>query len=123
MVRGFGEGGGKLLSGNYISNEFAYLHVVDKLKAIGVAGGAYVGVGREQNFTYIAKVRPQIAFIVDIRRQAIIQHLMYKAVFQLSPTRADFLCRLLSRPLPQGKDSGAWRLCNGIGRALRHSGR
>ena len=52
-------------------------------------------MGPEQNFTYIAKIRPRIAFIVDIRRQAIIQHLMYKAVFHLSPDRVQFL----SRPL------------------------
>jgi hypothetical protein len=35
---------------------------------------------------------------VDIRRQAMIQQLMYKAIFHLSPTRADFLSLLLSRP-------------------------
>jgi hypothetical protein len=70
---------------------------------MGATGGAYLGVGPEQNFTYIAKVRPRIAFIVDIRRQAIIQHLMYKAVFHLAPTRAQFLARLLSRPLPKDK--------------------
>src|SRR5205085_4518908 len=52
-------------------------------------------------FTYIAKIRPRIAFIVDIRRQAMIQHLMYKALFHLSPTRTDFLSRLLSKPLPK----------------------
>src|SRR5262249_14753037 len=67
------------------------------------SGGAYIGVGPEQNFTYIAKIRPRIAFIVDIRRQAIIQHLMYKAVFHLAPTRAQFLSLLLSRPLPKDK--------------------
>ncbi|HMV47733.1 MAG TPA: hypothetical protein PKD31_08290, partial [Blastocatellia bacterium] len=37
---------------------------------------------------------------VDIRRQAVIQHLMYKAIFHLSPTRTEFLSRLLSKPLP-----------------------
>jgi hypothetical protein len=78
---------------------------VDKLKELGASGGAYIGVGPEQNFTYIAKVRPRIAFIVDIRRQAIIQHLMYKAVFQLSPTPAEFISRLLSRPM-KGKVPG-----------------
>ena len=67
------------------------------------AGGAYLGVGPEQNFTYIAKIRPRIAFIIDIRRQAIIQHLMYKAVFHLSSNRLQFLSRLLSKPLPKEK--------------------
>ena len=100
LVREMSEEGGYFHSDNFISNETSYLHVVDKLAELGARGGAYVGVGPEQNFTYIAKVRPQIAFIVDIRRQAIIEHLMYKAIFQLSPTRAEFLCRLLSRPAP-----------------------
>jgi hypothetical protein len=34
-----------------------------------------MGVGPEQNFTYIASIRPQMVFIVDIRRQAVMQHL------------------------------------------------
>jgi hypothetical protein len=80
---------------------------VDKLKELGAAGGAYIGVGPEQNFTYIAKIRPRIAFIVDIRRQAMIQHLMYKAIFQLSPTRADFLSLLLSKPMATARSAGA----------------
>jgi hypothetical protein len=100
MVREMSEEGGYFHSDNFISNETSYLHVVDKLSELGARGGAYIGVGPEQNFTYIAKVRPQIAFIVDIRRQAIIEQLMYKAIFQLSPTRVEFLCRLFSRPMP-----------------------
>jgi hypothetical protein len=99
LVQTFSEEGGYFPSDNFTSNEDSYLTVVDKMKELGATGGAYVGVGPEQNFTYIAKVRPRIAFIVDIRRQAIIQHLMYKTLFQLSPTPADFLSRLLSRPI------------------------
>ncbi len=57
----------------------------------------------EQNFTYIAKIRPRIAFIMDIRRQAVLQHLMYKAVFQRTNDRVQFLAFLLSRPLPKEK--------------------
>jgi hypothetical protein len=95
------EEGGYFRSDNFTSNETSYLHVIDKMRELGATGGAYVGVGPEQNFTYIAKTRPRIAFIVDIRRQAIIQHLMYKAIFHLSPNRAQFLSRLLSRPLPR----------------------
>lgn len=103
LVREFSEEGGYFRSDNFTSNETSYLHVIDKLKELGASGGAYVGVGPEQNFTYIAKVRPRIAFIVDIRRQAIIQHLMFKAIFHLSPTRAQFLSHLLSKPLPKEK--------------------
>jgi hypothetical protein len=100
MIREMSEEGGYFLSDNFTSNETSYLHIVDKLKQLGETGGVYIGVGPEQNFTYIAKVRPRIAFIVDIRRQAMIQHLMYKAIFHLAPTRTEFLSRLLSKPLP-----------------------
>src|SRR5881396_3834978 len=99
MVRDFSEEDGFFRSDNFVSNETSYLHIVDKLEQLGARGGAYIGVGPEQNFTYIAKVRPRIAFIVDIRRQAMIQHLMFKALFQLSENRAEFLSRLVSRPL------------------------
>ena len=40
-----------------------------------------------------------MAFIVDIRRNNMLQHLMYKALFALSDTRAVFLSKLLSKPL------------------------
>ncbi len=99
IVREFSEEGGYFHSDNFTSNETTYLTVVDKLRQLGASGGAYVGVGPEQNFTYIAKIRPRIAFIIDIRRQAMIQHLMYKALFHLSENRAQFLSRLFSRPL------------------------
>src|SRR5262245_14828350 len=98
------EEGGYFLSDNFSSNETAYLHVVSKLRQLAAADRAYIGVGPEQNFTYIAKVRPRIAFIIDIRRQAVIQHLMFKAIFHLSPTRAQFLSLLLSKPLPKTKE-------------------
>jgi hypothetical protein len=99
LIQDLSEEGGYFFSDNFTSNEDSYLTVVDKLQQLGAKGGAYIGVGPEQNFTYIAKVRPRIAFIVDIRRQAMIQHLMYKAIFHLSPTRARFLSILLSKPL------------------------
>lgn len=99
IVEEFSEEGGYFFSDNFTSNESAYLYILEELRKQGGAGGAYVGVGPEQNFTYIAKVRPEIAFIVDIRRQAIIQHLMYKAIFHLSEDRRQFFSLLLSRPL------------------------
>lgn len=103
LVRDLSEEGGYFRSDNFTSNETSYLHVVDKLRELGATGGAYIGVGPEQNFTYIAKVRPRIAFIIDIRRQAVIQHLMQKAIFQLAPTRMQYLSLLLSKPLPKDK--------------------
>jgi len=107
LIHDFSEEGGYFMSDNFTSSEDSYLTIADKLQELAVPGGAYIGVGPEQNFTYIARIRPCIAFIVDIRRQAMIQHLMYKAIFELSPTRALFLSRLLSRPIPEGKAPGA----------------
>ena len=107
LSREFSEEGGSFRSDNFTSNETSYLHVVQKLREVGTTGGAYLGVGPEQNFSYIAKTRPRIAFLLDIRRQAVIQHLMYKAIFHTSATPAEFLAKLLSRPLPprEAKDS------------------
>jgi len=106
IIRTFSEEEGYFLSDNLISNEDGYLAVVPKLRALRISGGAYIGVGPEQNFTYIAKLRPSIAFLIDIRRQAVIQHLMYKALFHLSKDRAQFVSRLLSRNL-SGKGAPA----------------
>lgn len=107
LSREFSEDGGYFRSDNFTSNETSYLHVVDKLREAGTTGGAYLGVGPEQNFTYIAKTRPRIVFQFDIRRQAIIQHLMYKAIFHTSENPAQFLAKLLSRPLPKEKAPAA----------------
>jgi hypothetical protein len=107
LACGLSEDGGYFMSDNFTSSEDSYLTIADKLQELAVPGGAYIGVGPEQNFTYIARVRPRIAFIVDIRRQAMIQHLMYKAIFKLAPTRVLFLSRLLSRPIPEGNAPGA----------------
>jgi hypothetical protein len=70
-------------------------------------GGVYLGVGPDQNFTYIVAMQPKIAFIVDIRRQNMLHHLLYKALVELSPDRAEFLSRLFSRPRPGGLDANA----------------
>lgn len=109
MVRELSEPGGYFRSENFVSNEMGLQYVVDRLRPISPPGGVYVGVGPEQNFTYIAALEPRIAFIVDIRRQNLLQHLWYKAVFELSPRRDQFLARLFGRPLaPGGASSSTW---------------
>lgn len=107
IVKDFSEPEGYFRSDNFVSNETSYLLIVDKLKELGATGGAYIGVGPEQNFTYIAKIRPQIAFIVDIRRQAVIQHLMFKALFHLADTRTRFLSLLFSKTVAGKSVPGA----------------
>lgn len=106
LVNTLSEPGGYFRSENFVSNELGLQYVVATLKTIAPPGGVYVGVGPEQNFTYIAALEPRIAFIVDIRRQNLLQHLWYKAVFELSPTREAFLARLFGRPLPSGAPHG-----------------
>jgi hypothetical protein len=46
---------------NLVSNEKSYLDVSPALVAGHVTGGAYLGVGPDQNFSYIARVRPTFA--------------------------------------------------------------
>jgi hypothetical protein len=106
ILKEFSEEEGFFRSDNWVSNETSYLHIVDKLRELGASGGAYIGVGPEQNFTYIAKIRPAIAFIVDIRRQAMIQHLMFKALFHLAENRTRFLSYLFSKPIVGAKAPG-----------------
>ncbi len=100
IVTDFSEPSGHFPSDNFVSNELATQHVLSQLTKGRKANGAYVGVGPEQNFTYIVALQPKIAFIVDIRRQNMIEHLMYKALAELSGDRVDFLSRLFSRPKP-----------------------
>jgi hypothetical protein len=93
------EPGGSFSSENFVSNEMTFQHVIPALQKTVRSDGVYLGVGPEQNFTYIANLKPRLAIIFDIRRQNAMAHLMYKAIFELSPTRADFVSRLFSRPL------------------------
>jgi hypothetical protein len=90
---------------NYVSNELGLARLLPSLEQRFEPGGVYLGVGPEQNFSYIAAVRPRLALIVDIRRQNALEHLLYKALFELSENRADFVSRLFSRPRPAGLDS------------------
>ena len=98
MVRELSEPGGYFQSENFVSNEMGLQHVIARLEQLAPPGGVYIGVGPEQNFTYLGTIQPRIAFIVDIRRQNLLQQLWYKALFELSPTRAVFLSRLFARP-------------------------
>lgn len=100
LIARLSEPGGYFDTDNLISNETSYLHVLGALEELGVRGGAYIGVGPDQNFSYIAAIRPQIAFIVDIRRDNLFQHLMFKALFSLARNRLEYLCLLHGRPLP-----------------------
>jgi len=96
------EPNGSFRSDNLLSNEVWLQYVIPDLLEVNKPGRVYMGVGPEQNFTYIAALKPAMVFIVDIRRGNLDLHLMYKALFDLSKDRADFLSRLFSRRRPEG---------------------
>jgi hypothetical protein len=101
LITDLSEPNGRFQYENFLSNEYNLQWVIPSLKA-QIGRGAYIGVGPEQNFTYIAAFQPTIALIIDIRRQNLIEHLMYKAIFELSSDRANFLSLLFSRKRPAG---------------------
>jgi hypothetical protein len=107
LVEQLSEPNGQFDTDNLISNEQSYLHVVPALEQAGVAGGVYIGVGPDQNFSYIARIRPAEAFIVDIRRDNLLLHLLFKAIFNVSRNRVEYLGLLTGRPAPERADS--WR--------------
>jgi hypothetical protein len=102
IVETFSEPGGTFHSDNFISNEGRFQEVIPELVSRARPGGLYIGVGPEQNFTYMAALHPAMAFILDIRRGNLQEHLLYKALLELSEDRADFLSRLFSRTRPAG---------------------
>jgi hypothetical protein len=92
---------------NLTSNEMQMQVVIQDLVARTRPGGVYLGVGPEQNFTYIAAIRPAMAIIFDIRRGNLDLQLMYKAIFELSKDRADFVAMLFAKPRPAGLTSAS----------------
>jgi hypothetical protein len=99
---GASEPGGYFRSENLTSNELRFQDVIPELVGRTRPGEVYLGVGPEQNFTYIAATKPSMAIIVDIRRGNLLLQLMYKAVFELARDRADFVGLLFSRERPAG---------------------
>ena len=105
MIVDLSEPGGAYPYENFVSNELQYQDVVPALKATTKPGGVYIGVGPEQNFTYVSVLQPKLAFVIDIRRQNMVELLTYKALFDMSANRADFVSNLFSRVRPAGLDS------------------
>jgi len=106
LVSRLSEKAGYFGSDNLVSNELTYQHVLGKLAESKVTGGVYLGVGPDQNFTYIAQIKPKLAIMIDIRRDALLQHVMFKSLFMMSRSRVDYLSNLFARPLP--KDYKKW---------------
>jgi hypothetical protein len=107
LIDDFSEANGYFSSDNLVSNEDTFQFVIPRLLETTKPGGVYLGVGPDQNFTYIVALKPRIVFITDIRRGNLDAHLMYKALIELSSDRAEFLSRLFSRQRPSGLGVGS----------------
>jgi hypothetical protein len=102
LITDLSERDGSFRSDNLLSNEIFLQYVIPDLIHTARANRVYLGVGPEQNFTYVAALRPKMVFIVDVRRGNLQLHLLYKALFEMSDTRAEFVGRLFSKKRPDG---------------------
>jgi hypothetical protein len=102
LIEEFSEPSGFFRSDNLLSNELWFQWVIPELLQRAPQGAVYLGVGPEQNFTYIAALKPKMVFITDIRRGNLHTQLMYKAIFEMSADRADFFARLFTKKRPEG---------------------
>ena len=101
LIEELSESGGFFRSDNLLSNELWFQWVIPDLLQRAPQGGVYMGVGPEQNFTYIAALKPKMVFITDVRRGNLHTHLMYKAIFEMSADRAEFVSRLFTKKRPE----------------------
>src|SRR5258705_7473515 len=115
----FSEPDGMFRSDNLLSNESYFQYVISPLNDAVKTPSVYMGVGPEQNFTYIAALKPKMVFIVDIRRGNLDLQLMYKALFEMSKDRAEFVFRLFGRKQPAaiGRNSTTQEIFDAVGTA------
>src|SRR5215813_12704666 len=105
LVIEFSEPNGPYPYENYVGNEVMLQRVIPAARKEAKPGGVYIGVGPEQNFTYALALEAKMAFVVDIRRQNMLELLFYKALFETTDNRADFLSQLFSRKRPPNLDA------------------
>ena len=106
LVDTLSEPGGYFDTDNLVSNETAYLHVMGGIRRLGLRGGVYIGVGPEQNFSYIAEIQPALSLVIDIRRDNMLLLLLFKAIFETSDSRIEYLSQLFGKKPPP--DPGSW---------------
>lgn len=116
-IESFSEASGSFDTDNLISNEPNFLDALPKLDGHKPCrGGVYIGVGPDQNFSYLAHIRPEFAFFTDLRRDNMLEHLLFRALFVLSPTREVFLAGLIGR-VPQAPERGVHALIKNLDKA------
>ncbi len=92
---------------NFVSNEDSYPRVTSEIARTVPPNTAYLGVGPDQNFTFIAHARPSLAVIVDYRKRNQLLHLLHKALFTLSENRVEYLSLLTARKPQVANDASA----------------
>lgn len=97
LIARLSESPGDFPSDNYVSNELSLLETTRQLSDPRLKGRAFVGVGPEQSLTLLALLEPRVAYIVDIRRGNLLEHMMFRGCFEIATTRAEFLSALLAR--------------------------
>lgn len=105
FVTEFSEPNGPYPYENYVGNEVMLQRVIPAARKEIKPGGVYIGVGPEQNFTYALALEAKMAFVLDIRRQNMLELLLYKALFEMTDNRADFVAQLFSRKPPPDLDA------------------
>ncbi|HKS06332.1 MAG TPA: hypothetical protein VJR92_08480 [Gemmatimonadaceae bacterium] len=98
---------GTFRSENLLSNETGYQMVIPSLLKGDRQNKVYMGVGPEQNYTYIAALKPKMVIIIDIRRGNLLEHLLYKSIFELSANRNEFMARLFGKKLDTKLDTNS----------------
>lgn len=102
LINELSEPDGFFRSDNLVSNEIYFQTIIPELVAATRPDRVYLGVGPEQNFTYIAALKPRMVFIIDVRRGNLHTHLLYKALFEMAKDRGDFVSLLFSKKRPDG---------------------
>jgi len=115
----FSEQDGTFRSDNLLSNENYFQFVIPPLLELSKTGNVYMGVGPEQNFTYIAALKPKMVFLIDIRRGNLDLQLVYKALFEMSGNRAEFVAKLFARKQPSsiGASSSVQQIFDAVSNA------
>ena len=84
-----------------VSNEVDYPLVGQFVARLNHTSGVYVGVGPEQNYSFIAATTPAAAFIIDYRRENLLLHALFRSLLELADSRSEYLALLLSKPLSE----------------------
>lgn len=101
LMRKLSERPGDFPSRNFVSNETSLLDVAPALRDGRLRGRAYVGVGPEQNLTYVGLSEPEIAYVVDIRRGNALELVFLRACMERGESRVQFVSALTSRGVPR----------------------